>query len=56
MKKGLKILSRDTDGRSGDDKSFKPVDTGLATNLEQETVIASGKTTCHAVKSSALAK
>lgn len=51
LNEGLKILSRDTDGRSGDDKSSKPVDTGLNTNLEQEPVIASGYTTCHAGKS-----
>ena len=56
LNEGLKILSRDTDGRSGKDKSFKPVDTGLNTNLEQEPVIACSKTTSHAVKSSALAK
>lgn len=43
LNEGLKILSRDTDGRSGDDKSFKPVDTGLVTNLEQEPVITNGK-------------
>lgn len=51
LKEGLKILSGDTDGRSGNDKSFKPVDTGCTSNLEQELVIASGKTTCHAGKS-----
>ena len=50
LKEGLKILSRDTDGRSGRDESLKPVDTGLVTNLEQEPVIASGKTICHAEK------
>ena len=50
LNEGLRILSRNTDGRSGNDKSFKPVDTGLVTNLEQESVIASGKTTCHAEK------
>ena len=42
LNEGLNILNRDTDGRSGDDKSFKPVDTDLKTNLEQESVIASG--------------
>ena len=42
LNEGLNILNRDTDGRSGDDKSFKPVDIGLKTNLEQESVIASG--------------
>ena len=44
LNEGLKILSRNTDGRSGDDKSSMPVDTGLKTNLEQESVIASGIT------------
>ena len=53
LHEGLKILSRDTDGRSGDDKSSKPVDTGYISNLEQESVIASGSTICHAGKSSA---
>ena len=53
---GLKILSRNTDGRSEDDESSKPVDTGLKTNLEQEPVITCGFTTCHAGKSSALAE
>lgn len=52
LREGLKILSRNTDGRSGSDKSLKPVDTGLNTNLEQESVITSGLTTCHAEKSS----
>ena len=56
LQEGLKILSRDTDGRSGDDESSKPVDTGYTSNLEQESVIANGKTTCHARKSSALAE
>ena len=55
LQEGLKILSRDTDGRSGDDKSSKPVDTGLNTNLEQEPVITCNKITSHAGKSSALA-
>lgn len=50
LNEGLRILSRNTDRRSGSDKSLKPVDTGLVTNLEQESVIASGKTTCHAEK------
>jgi putative transposase len=56
LNEGLKILSRDTVGSTGDDKSSKPVDTGLITNLEQESVITSGKTICHTVKSSALAE
>ncbi len=51
LNEGLKILSRNTDGRSGSDKSLKPVDTGLVTNLEQESVIACSKTTSHAGKS-----
>ena len=44
LNEGIKKLSRNTDGRSGNDKSLKPVDTGLKTNLEQESVIASGIT------------
>ena len=56
LNEGLKILSRDTDGRSGRDKSLKPVDTYYNSSIEQESVIASGSTTCHAVKSSALAE
>lgn len=51
LKEGLKILSRDTDGRSGRDESLKPVDTGLITNLEQEPVITCRKTMSHAGKS-----
>ena len=43
-------LCRDTDGRSGDDESSKPADTGLVTNLEQEPVIANNKIICHAGK------
>ena len=50
------LLSRNTDGRSGNDKSFKPVDTVNNSSLEQESVIASGLTTCHTGKSSALAE
>ena len=56
LNEGLKILSRNTDGRSGNDKSFKPVDTVNNSSLEQESVIASGLTTCHTGKSSALAE
>ena len=56
LNEGLKILSRDTDGRSGDDKSSKPVDTVNDSSLEQESVIACSKTTSHAGKSSALAE
>ena len=48
LKEGLRNLSRDTDGRSGNDKSFKPVDTGCDNNLEQESVITSSLTICHA--------
>lgn len=54
LNEGLKILSRDTVGSAGNDKSLKPVNTGLSTNLEQESVIACSKTTSHARKSSAL--
>ena len=50
LQEGLKILSRDTDGRSGDDESSKPVDTVNISSLEQESVIASDLTTCHAEK------
>jgi putative transposase len=50
LNEGLRILSRNTDGRSGSDKSLKPVDAGLNTNLEQESVIASGITACRAEK------
>lgn len=51
LNEGLKNLSRNTDGRSGMDKSIKPVDTGLITNLEQEPVITCRKTISHAGKS-----
>lgn len=52
LQEGLNILNRDTDGRSGDDKSSKPVDTSLSTNLEQEPVIAcDSKSQSHAGKS-----
>ena len=51
LKEGLKILSRDTDGRSGRDESLKPADTGLNTNLEQELVTACNKTISHTGKS-----
>lgn len=56
LNEGLRILSRNTDGRSGMDKSIKPVDTGLNTNLEQEPVISCSLTICHAGKSSAKAE
>lgn len=51
LQEGLKILSRDTVGSTGDNISSKPVDTGLVANLEQEPVIACSKTTSHAGKS-----
>lgn len=47
---GLRILCRDTVGSTGDDKSSKPVDTGLNANLEQESVITGSLTACHAGK------
>ncbi len=56
LNEGLKILSRDTDGRSGRDKSLKPVDTVNDSSLEQESVITCSKTTSHAGKSSAKAE
>lgn len=56
LNEGLKILSRNTVGSTGDNKSSKPVDTGKDAYLEQESVIASGQATCHAGKSSALAE
>lgn len=49
LHEGLKILSRDTAGNTGDDKSSKPVDTGKNTYLEQESVIACNYITSHAV-------
>ena len=55
LNEGLKILSRDTDGRSGNDKSFKPVDTENISSLVQESVIACSKTASHAGKYTALA-
>jgi putative transposase len=49
LNEGLKILSRNTDGRSGRDESLKPVDTVNDSSLEQELVIAnSQKAVCHA--------
>ena len=50
LNEGLRILSIDTVGSTGNDKSLKPVDTGLNTNLEQESAISSGFTTCHTEK------
>ena len=51
LQEGLRILSRDTDGRSGDDESSKPVDTVSISLLEQELVIANNKIICYAGKS-----
>ena len=51
LNEGLKILTRNTVGSAGNDKSLKPVDTGLIANLEQEPVITSSLTVCHAGKS-----
>ena len=57
LNEGLKILKcRNTVGSTGDDKSSKPVDTCYNSSIEQESVIASGSTTCHTRKSSALAE
>lgn len=56
LNEGIRILSIDTDGRSESDKSLKPVDTVNDSSLEQEPVIASGQTACHAGKSSAKAE
>ena len=50
LQEGLRILSRDTVGSTGDDESSKPVDTVSISLLEQEPVITSGQTTCHAGK------
>ena len=50
LQEGLRILSRDTDGRSGDDESSKPVDTVSISLLEQELVIANNKIICYAGK------
>jgi putative transposase len=50
LNEGLKILSGNTVGSAENDKSLKPVDTVNSSSLEQESVIASGKTTCHAGK------
>ena len=57
LNEGLRILKcRDTVGSAGRDESLKPVDTGLNTNLVQESDITSSLTACHAGKSSALAE
>lgn len=49
LQEGLRILSRDTVGSAGDDKSSKPVDTVNSRSLEQESVIARCiNTSCHA--------
>jgi putative transposase len=51
LQEGLKILSRNTDGRSGRDESLKPVNTENISSLEQESVITISQTACHAGKS-----
>lgn len=51
LQEGLRILSINTDGRSEDDKSSKPVDTVNFSSLEQEQVIACSLTTSHTEKS-----
>ena len=56
LNEGLRILSRNTVGSTGMDKSIKPVDTVNDNSLEQEPVIANKKIICHAEKSSALAE
>lgn len=56
LNEGLRILSRDTVGSTGMDKSIKPVDTVNKSSLEQESVITCSKTTSHAGKSSVLAE
>ena len=48
LNEGLRILNRDTVGSAERDSTLKPVDTGLNTNLEQESDITSSFTTCHA--------
>ena len=50
LQEGLRILNRDTDGRSGDDESSKPVDTVSISLLEQEPVIANNTIICYAGK------
>ena len=54
LQEGLRILSRDTVGSMGNDKSFKPVDTVNNSSFEQESVITSSLTACHTGKSSSL--
>ena len=50
LQEGLRILSRDTVGSTGDDESSKPVDTVSISFLQQEPVIANNKIICHAGK------
>ena len=50
LQEGLRILSRDTVGSTGDDESSKPVDTVSISLLEQEPVIANNKIICYAGK------
>lgn len=51
LNEGLKVLSRNTVGSAERDSSLKPVNTGLSTNLEQESVIANNTIICHVEKS-----
>ena len=51
LQEGLKILSRNTDGRSERDESLKPVNTKNISSFEQESVITRIQTACHAEKS-----
>lgn len=51
LNEGLRILSGNTVGSAGMDKSMKPVDTGCISNLEQEPIIANNECICHAGKS-----
>jgi putative transposase len=51
LNEGLRILNRNTVGSTGNDKSLKPVDTVYNSALEQEPVITSSYTACHAGKS-----
>ena len=50
LNEGLRVLNRNTVGSAGNDKSFKPVDTGKVTYLEQESVITSNLLICNAEK------
>ena len=50
LNEGLNILSRNTGGGPGNDKSLKPVDTDLVTNPEREAAIVRRVSSYHAVK------